>query len=68
MALLTDKINNMDKRLESLENDKIDNKQLLALITKIYGDLEISVNVTVEKHQNWVAGTHVYNANTNLRV
>jgi hypothetical protein len=68
MGLLTDKVNDMDKRLEALENDQIDNKQLLALITKIYGDFEIAVTVNVEKHQNWMAGTHVYNANGNLYV
>lgn len=68
MANIVDKIKEMDKRLEGLENRNISEGQVLALIQKVYTELDITVKVTVSKHQNWVAGTHVFNANSNLRV
>lgn len=68
MASLVDKIKSIDKRVEGLENKNISNQQILALIEKIYGEVEVSVKVSVSKHQNWVAGTYVRNFNGNMRV
>jgi hypothetical protein len=56
---LTDQLSTIDSRVGAIENEGIDETSILSKIFKVYGELNITTQVTVKKHQFKMCGPTV---------
>lgn len=57
MPNLTDILSNSNSRIGALENDDLDEASSIARITKIYGNVKVTVTVVASIHQYPICNT-----------
>lgn len=56
---LSEQINNLNKRVGALEDSGLDGKETVTRIVKVYGNIKVTVTITVKAHDYLPVGTHV---------
>lgn len=53
---LTEQIASLNKRVTAVENSNLDSKETITRITKLYGNVKVTVSVSAKTHDYLFAG------------